>query len=294
MDRFADIEALVAVIEAGTFSAAGERLGVAKSVISRRVSQLEQRLGSRLLHRTTRRLTLTDAGRNFYQRAVQILADLEDAEQGVTAEVTDLRGALKLAAPLSFGLAHLSDALTEFLDTYPAIELNLDLNDRSINLVEEGFDLAVRIGELTDSTLIARRIGTSRTVTCASRAYLERFGEPQHPDELQRHVGLQYSNVSYRRQWQYVNTGWPHAARPAAAAHARQQRRGAGLCRRGRHRHHHRSDLYPCPLYQGRQAATHPAGLRAARNRHPCRDAAGTPGATACAGIHRVSCQPLR
>ncbi|MGB5538849.1 MAG: LysR family transcriptional regulator [Gammaproteobacteria bacterium] len=204
MDRFADIEALVAVIEAGTFSAAGERLGVAKSVISRRVSQLEQRLGSRLLHRTTRRLTLTDAGRNFYQRAVQILADLEDAEQGVTAEVTDLRGALKLAAPLSFGLAHLSDALTEFLYTYPAIELNLDLNDRSINLVEEGFDLAVRIGELTDSTLIARRIGTSRTVTCASRAYLDRFGEPQHPDELARHVGLQYSNVSYRRQWQYA------------------------------------------------------------------------------------------
>ncbi|HUT40536.1 MAG TPA: LysR family transcriptional regulator [Gammaproteobacteria bacterium] len=204
MDRFADIEALVAVIESGTFSAAGERLGVAKSVISRRVSQLEQRLGSRLLHRTTRRLTLTDAGRHFYQRAVQILADLEDAEQGVTAEVTDLRGALKLAAPLSFGLAHLSDALTEFLDTYPAIELNLDLNDRSINLVEEGFDLAVRIGELTDSTLIARRIGTSRTVTCASRAYLERFGEPQHPDDLQHHVGLQYSNVSYRRQWQYA------------------------------------------------------------------------------------------
>ena len=215
MDRFADIQALVAVVEAGTFSAAGERLGVAKSVISRRVSQLEQRLGSRLLHRTTRRLTLTDAGRNFYQRAVQILADLEDAEQGVTAEVTDLRGALKLAAPLSFGLAHLSDALTEFLDTYPAIELNLDLNDRSINLVEEGFDLAVRIGELTDSTLIARRIGTSRTVTCASRAYLERFGEPQHPDDLQHHVGLQYSNVSYKWQWQYATPdGRPLHAQP--------------------------------------------------------------------------------
>jgi DNA-binding transcriptional LysR family regulator len=182
MDRFADIEALVAVVESGTFSAAGERLGVAKSVISRRVSQLEQRLGSRLLHRTTRRLTLTEAGRNLYQRAVQILADLEEAEQGVVIESVELRGTLKLAAPLSFGLAHLSDALTDFLAQHPAIELNLDLNDRSINLVEEGFDLAVRIGDLPDSTLIARRLGTSHTVTCASRAYLEQHGEPAHPD----------------------------------------------------------------------------------------------------------------
>ncbi|MGD2111976.1 MAG: LysR family transcriptional regulator [Gammaproteobacteria bacterium] len=204
MDRFADIEALVAVIGAGSFSAAGERLGVAKSVVSRRVSQLEQRLGSRLLHRTTRRLTLTDAGRDFYPRAVQILADLADAEQGVAAGAAGLRGALKLAAPLSFGLAHLSAVLTEFLDRHPAIELHLDLNDRSINLVEEGFDLAVRIGELQDSTLIARRLGTSRAVTCASPAYLERHGVPQHPGDLQRHVGLQYSNVSFRRQWEYA------------------------------------------------------------------------------------------
>ena len=204
MDRFADIEALVAVVESGTFSAAGERLGVAKSVISRRVSQLEQRLGSRLLHRTTRRLSVTDAGRNFYQRAVQILADLDEAEQGVSAESAELRGTLKLAAPLSFGLAHLASALTDFLDQHPAIEVNLDLNDRNINLVEEGFDLAVRIGELQDSTLVARRLGTSRMVTCASRAYLERHGEPLHPDDLQRHIGLQYSNISYKQHWQFV------------------------------------------------------------------------------------------
>lgn len=204
MDRFADIEALVAVVESGTFSAAGERLGVAKSVISRRVSQLEQRLGSRLLHRTTRRLSLTDAGRNFYQRAVQILADLDDAEQGVSTASAELRGILKVAAPLSFGLAHLSSALTDFLDQHPAIEVNLDLNDRNVNLVEEGFDLAVRIGELQDSTLVARRLGTSRMVTCASRAYLERHGEPLHPDDLQRHTGLQYSNISYKQHWQFV------------------------------------------------------------------------------------------
>jgi DNA-binding transcriptional LysR family regulator len=203
MGKFADIETLVAVVEAGTFNAAGQRLGVAKSVVSRRVSQLERRLGSRLLHRTTRRLTLTDAGRNFYQRAVQILAELDEAEQSVATETTELRGAIKLAAPLTFGLRHLSGAITGFLETHPAIELKLDLNDRNINLVEEGFDLAVRIGELQDSTLVARRLGISRAVTCASRVYLERYGEPAHPGDLRRHIGLQYSNISYRQQWRF-------------------------------------------------------------------------------------------
>jgi len=203
MDKFADIEALVAVVEAGSFHAAGERLGVAKSMISRRVSQLERRLGSRLLHRTTRRLTLTDAGRNFYQRAALILAELDEAEQSVALEHGELRGVIKLAAPLTFGLRHLSGAITEFLDAHPAIELNLDLNDRTINLIEEGFDLAVRIGELQDSTLVARRLGVARAVTCASRAYLDRHGEPMHPDELRRHIGLQYTNLGYRQHWRY-------------------------------------------------------------------------------------------
>ncbi len=203
MDRLADIEAFISVVEAGTFSAAGERLGVAKSVISRRISHLEKRLGSRLLHRTTRRLALTDTGKNFYQRAVQVIADLDDAEQSVTEETIELRGSLKLAAPLSFGLSHLSDAITDFLNEHPAIELNLDLNDRNINLVEEGFDMAVRIGELHDSTLVAKRLGIARNITCASRVYLERHGEPTSPDELHQHIGLQYSNISYKQQWCY-------------------------------------------------------------------------------------------
>lgn len=203
MGKFADIEAFTAVVEAGTFSAAGERLGTAKSVISRRVSQLERRLGSRLLHRTTRRLALTDAGKNFYQRAVQILADLDDAEQSVTDETLELRGSLKLAAPLTFGLMHMSDAIAEFLTMHPAIELNLDLNDRNINLVEEGFDMAVRIGKLEDSTLVSKRLGTSHNVTCASQSYLDTHGEPTHPDELQHHIGLQYSNIPYKQQWHF-------------------------------------------------------------------------------------------
>ena len=205
MDKFADLEAFTAVVEAGTFSAAGERLGIAKSVVSRRISQLENRLGSRLLNRTTRRLSLTDAGKNFYQRAVQILADLGDAEQSVTTETTELRGSMKLAAPLSFGLGHLSGAIADFLAEHPAIELNLDLNDRSINLVEDGFDMAVRIGDLQDSSLVAKRLGTIRNVACASEDYLQQHGRPAHPDELQRHVGLQYSNISYKQQWRFIS-----------------------------------------------------------------------------------------
>lgn len=203
MDKFADLEAFTAVVDAGTFSAAGERLGIAKSVVSRRVSQLERRLGSRLLHRTTRRLSLTDTGRNFYQRAVQILADLDDAEQSVTEETLELRGSIRLAAPLTFGLMHMSDAITDFLKEHPGIELNLDLNDRNINLVEEGFDMAVRIGDLEDSTLVTRRTGVSHNVTCASQSYLDTHGEPTHPDELKQHIGLQYSNIPYRQQWRY-------------------------------------------------------------------------------------------
>jgi DNA-binding transcriptional LysR family regulator len=185
MNKFSDLEAFTAVVESGTFSAAGERLGIAKSVVSRRISQLEQRLGSQLLHRTTRRLSLSDAGKNFYQRAIQILSDLNEAEQSVAEETSDLRGLLKLAAPLSFGLTHLSSCIFDFLSEHPAIELNMDLNDRNVNLVEEGFDMAVRIGELEDST------------------YLQQHGKPEHPDDLQQHIGLQYNNISYKRQWSY-------------------------------------------------------------------------------------------
>lgn len=216
MNKFTDIEAFVAVVESNTFSAAGERLGITKSVVSRRISQLEKRLQTRLLNRTTRKLSLTDSGRHFYQRCLQILADLEDAEQSITTENTQLRGQIKLAAPLSFGLKHLNKAINEFLQLHPAIEISLDFNDRNINLVEEGFDMAVRIGNLEDSSLIAKKIGISRSLTCASDAYLQEHGEPSHPDDLSHHIGLQYSNISYKQGWSYLTDsnkslqGQPH------------------------------------------------------------------------------------
>lgn len=215
MDKFADIEAFVAVVESGTFSAAGERLCIAKSVVSRRISQLEKRLGSQLLHRTTRRLSLTETGKDFYQRGVQVLADLDDAEQSISNQSKDLRGPIRLAAPLSFSMKHLSGPIASFLKEYRGIELVLDLNDRTVNLIEEGVDMAIRIAELEDSTMVARRLGTIRYMTCASEAYLKEHGRPEHPDDLQQHIGLQYSNMSYKQQWQYrSDTGKAVYAQP--------------------------------------------------------------------------------
>ncbi len=205
MDRFADIETFVAVVDLGSFSAAAERLGTAKSAVSRRVAQLEGRLGPRLLNRTTRRLSLTDAGRALHERAKRILSDLEEAEGEVAHAEAALRGRLKVATPLSFGLLHLGPALEDFLIQHPELEVELDLNDRQVDLVSEGFDLALRIGQLTDSSLIARRISTVRRVTVASPDYLARHGTPQHPGELDRHHGLRYTNVPRQDAWSYVD-----------------------------------------------------------------------------------------
>ena len=215
MGRFDNLEALVSVVEAGGFSKAADRLGVAKSVVSRRLRALETQLGVQLLQRTTRTQSLTGPGRQFYERAVRILADLEEAEQSVADASAALSGRIRLAAPLSFGLHHLGPALSDFLQQHPGIELDLDLNDRAINLVEEGFDMAVRIGELSDSTLLARRLGSTQLVTCASPAYLEMKGIPGRPEDLERHVGLQYSNASPRQAWQFISsTGKPISVVP--------------------------------------------------------------------------------
>ena len=206
MDKFAALEAFTAVVESGGFQAATQRLGIAKSVISRRISQLEQSLNSQLLRRTTRRISVTAEGQQFYQRAIQILADLEEAELETGYTTEEIRGKIKIAAPLSFGLAHLSAATNDFMDKHPAIEIELDLNDRNVNLVEDGFDMAVRIGLLEDSTLVARKIGLSRSVTCASKVYLERCGQPETPADLNKHIGLQYSNITYTQHWKFQDS----------------------------------------------------------------------------------------
>ena len=201
MDRFEDLQAFVAVVEAGSFTAAAERLDAAKSAISRRVSALEERLGAQLLRRTTRRINLTETGRSFYERSARILADLDEAESAVAQEHGELRGTLRVALPLSFGIRHMCEPVAQFSRRHPRVEFDLDLNDRRIDLIEEGVDLAVRIGRLADSSLIARRLFESRTVICGSAQYFEKHGMPKTPDDLRDHQCLVYGNLSDPSKW---------------------------------------------------------------------------------------------
>lgn len=207
MGRFEQLAAFVEVVDQHGFSAAGQKLGVVKSVLSRRVSELETRLGVKLLNRTTRKLSLTGAGEQLYQQASVLLPELLEAEQKVSEEQLLLTGALKITAPLSFGYRHLSSVISEFILEHPEIDVSLELNDREIDLVAEGYDLAIRIGELNDSTLIARKLCQIRFVSVTSDSYLIKHGEPQHPTDLVHHDGLFYSNASDRHQWQFVDKG---------------------------------------------------------------------------------------
>ena len=205
MRRFEELQAFVAVVETGSFTAAADRLDAAKSAVSRRVSSLEDRLGVQLLRRTTRSLNLTDTGRSFYEHSARILADLDEAEAAVLQEHGELRGSLRVALPLSFGVRHMAEPIAEFSRMHPRVTFDLDLNDRRVDLLQEGADLALRIGRLRDSSLIARKLFDARTVVCASRAYLETHGLPATPDDLASHQCLVYSNVPDPTRWVYYD-----------------------------------------------------------------------------------------
>ncbi len=207
MNKFEELEAFVAVVDQRSFSKAGDKLGVAKSALSRRVSDLEKRLGVQLMQRTTRKLSLTDTGQHFYQRAVTLLADLAEAEEIVSDAQYDLSGKIKLAVPMGLGISQLSKPIAEFMLQHPKIEIAIDLNDRQINLVEEGFDLTVRVGDLQDSSLIARKLASLQFAVCASPDYLAKHGEPLHPSELSAHEVLIYSNTSTNMQWTFTDQG---------------------------------------------------------------------------------------
>ena len=203
MDRFADMQMFVGVVEAGSLSAAADRLNLAKSAVSRRLAELEARLGVSLIQRTTRRLNLTDSGRAYYDRCVVILADLDEAETAVSQAHQALKGRLKVALPHSFGLLHLAPLIQEFMAQHPEVRFELDFNDRQIDLMQEGFDLAIRIAALADSSLIARSLAPIRHAVCASPDYLARHGTPHTAAELTRHVCVAYSNLSDPGLWAY-------------------------------------------------------------------------------------------
>lgn len=201
MNQFEDLRAFVAVVETGSFTAAADRLDSAKSAISRRVSLLEERLGAQLLRRTTRRINLTETGRSFYERSARILADLDEAESAVAQEHGELRGTLRVALPLSFGVRHMCEPIAEFSRRHPHVDFDLDFNDRRIDLVEEGVDLAIRIGKLADSSLIARRLFDVRNIVFGSKRYFDDHGTPRIPDDLPDHRCLVYSNLADPRNW---------------------------------------------------------------------------------------------
>jgi DNA-binding transcriptional LysR family regulator len=205
MDRLAVLEAFVKVAETQSFSEAARRLRSSKSAVSRQIAALEGQLGARLFHRTTRSLTLTEAGRGYFERAGRVLADLEDANLSVSQLQAAPRGSLRVNAPMSFGFLHLAPALTDFLARYPEVEVDVTLNDRFVDLVDEGFDVAVRIGSLVDSSSIACKLTTVRRVVCASPAYLQQRGVPVSPDDLKNHDCLCNTNITQAREWRFVS-----------------------------------------------------------------------------------------
>jgi DNA-binding transcriptional LysR family regulator len=192
------------VVEAGSLSAAARELGVSTAVVSRTLAALEARLGVRLVNRTTRSLHLTDEGASYYETSQRILAEIDEADAAVTSRRIEPKGVLKVALPASFGHQHIAPLVPRFAQRYPKIELALSLSDRSINLIEEGFDLAVRIAELKDSSLAARKLAPNRRVVCASPAYLREHGEPRTPQDLTRHNCLVASwEHGFAMAWEY-------------------------------------------------------------------------------------------
>ncbi|AJP56080.1 LysR family transcriptional regulator [Pandoraea vervacti] len=208
MDLLDDMRIFVTAVDAMSFTGAAAKLGLSKQFVSRRISSLEQSLGVRLLLRTTRRLSVTDLGRVYYERARRILEDVEAANLAVSSQGERPRGNLRVSAPMSFGTMFLSAVIPSFLTTYPDVSIELELNDRTVDIIGEGYDVAVRIGALADSSLIARTIAPMRMVTCASPRYLETHGVPHTPEDLRDHTLLPYGH-SQRVSWHYARDGQP-------------------------------------------------------------------------------------
>jgi len=204
MDRFQEMKVFAAVIEAGSFTRAAHALDMSKAAVSRYVGELEERLGLRLLHRTTRKLAPTTEGEIFYARCRELLDNLDEAEAEVTSRSGEATGLLKVNVPVTFGLMHLAPLWPAFLARHPKLSIDITLSDRVADLVEEGVDIAVRIGQLPASSLIGRKLASTRLVLCASPHYLRERGAPARPDELLRHDVISYSLFSTGETWRFT------------------------------------------------------------------------------------------
>jgi len=207
MDKFIEMQAFVNVADAGSFVKAAEALDVSKAAISRHVAELESRLGVRLLHRTTRKLSLTPEGEVFLARCRELLGGVDEAEAEITSRSSEASGLLRINVPSSFGLLHLAPLWPEFMAQHPQVTLDVTLSDRVVDLVEEGFDMAVRIADLPSSSLVSRRLTSTRLVLCASPSYLAARGRPNHPSELAAHDVLAYNLLAMGDQWEFTGPG---------------------------------------------------------------------------------------
>jgi DNA-binding transcriptional LysR family regulator len=221
MDRLAAMQAFVQVVEAGSFVRAAERLGTSTSSMSRQIAELETHLGALLLNRTTRRLSLTETGQAYYERCVQLLADIDEAETVAGAAAATPSGRLKLTCPYNLLAQPIGPALAEFNRRFPQVSFDVTVADRMIDLVDEGFDLAVRIGAPGGERLVARRLGATQLVVCAAPAYLDAHGTPQVPAELAQQRVLTYAYVSSPYLWRFVDgNGGEHEVRVGGPLHA--------------------------------------------------------------------------
>ena len=207
MDRIDAMQAFVAVADLQGFAPAARKLGLSPSGVTRLIAALEQRLGARLLQRTTRSVTLTDIGTRYLERARRILADVEEAEGSAQDERTRPSGRLVVSAPVGFGRLHVSPVMSAYLKRYPEVSAELRLADRMVNLVEDGIDLAVRIGHLADSSLVARHVGEMRRIVVASSGYLKQRGEPSTPEAVASHETIQFGAMTASPDWRFVEDG---------------------------------------------------------------------------------------
>jgi DNA-binding transcriptional LysR family regulator len=233
MDRFEEMRVFAAVVDAGSFVGATQPLEMSKAAVSRHVAELEARLGVRLLHRTTRKLSLTPEGEVFHARCKELLDNVDEAEAEISSRSGEARGLLKVNVPFTFGLLHLAHLWPEFMELHPNVTLDVTLADRVVDLVEEGFDMAVRIARLPSSSLISRRIASTRMVLCASPTYLHQRGQPAHPRELAEHDVIAYSLLSTGENWEFAGPDGAVSVR----VHPRMRTNSGDSCRVAALRH---------------------------------------------------------
>ncbi|MBT8570936.1 LysR family transcriptional regulator [Polynucleobacter paneuropaeus] len=203
MDKFQEITTFTAVVDAGSFVKAADRLNMSKAAVSRHLVDLETRLGIRLLHRTTRKLSLTEEGELFYERCKEILETIESAENEITSHTEDVSGQIRINAPFSFGIRKLAPLWGIFHQKYPKVTLDVVLSDRLVDVVDEGYDIAIRIAALTNSTMVSKKLTTTRIILCASPTYLKEHGTPKKPADLMNHQVINYSYWAGKEEWSF-------------------------------------------------------------------------------------------